>query len=378
MFWLPRPFPDEIVGSVLARASRLLGLPLSNVIRSSTGISCPQVSHLLPAGLANIARLMNLPAEEVLQNHTIFPYIAAFSSAGEREIMMAKVFRPSGRGESLAGLTGTFTPCTSFRRYCRFCLREDMERYGVAYWHRVHLLPGVHSCARHGRPLRAVKIPIHRGTVAEESALPGDLPSRSYRHCLRPRIRYGFIEVSQRALQTTRGPLELNLQYRSQAFALGYGFGRDLCAGQAFSADFRAFFGQRFLAELGCNYDVNRTRAWPELMLRKARPALLTTVKHILVRTFLESAKPVGDKPLAYGGVHASPRSKMSRYPVTWPGAREPYIGEKVHAFPAQKAGRRRTLLFQGTWAVQSFDSEYGADEAGYTGSDGNLRDGER
>jgi hypothetical protein len=40
-------------------------------------------------------------------------------------------------------------------RLCPCCAQEDKSAFGEAYWHRIHQLPGIAICAKHGAPLRA-------------------------------------------------------------------------------------------------------------------------------------------------------------------------------------------------------------------------------
>lgn len=34
-------------------------------------------------------------------------------------------------------------------RYCPLCTKEDIDSYGISYWHRLHHLPGVDHCIKH-------------------------------------------------------------------------------------------------------------------------------------------------------------------------------------------------------------------------------------
>ena len=51
-------------------------------------------------------------------------------------------------------------------RYCPDCAREDMERYGETYWHRMPQLPGVEYCLKHGTPIRDSEVTFRQITMA--------------------------------------------------------------------------------------------------------------------------------------------------------------------------------------------------------------------
>ena len=48
-----------------------------------------------------------------------------------------------------SGVMGSSIPTPSHLRFCSMCKREDEERYGETYWHRLHQLNGVEVCLQH-------------------------------------------------------------------------------------------------------------------------------------------------------------------------------------------------------------------------------------
>ena len=51
-------------------------------------------------------------------------------------------------------------------RYCLDCVREDVERYGETYWHRMPQLPGVEYCLKHGTPIQDSEVTFRQITMA--------------------------------------------------------------------------------------------------------------------------------------------------------------------------------------------------------------------
>jgi hypothetical protein len=57
------------------------------------------------------------------------------------------------------GLAGLSNAQPHIWRWCPACVSQDIESYGMAYWHRTHQLPSVLLCPFHGLPLHEVRIP---------------------------------------------------------------------------------------------------------------------------------------------------------------------------------------------------------------------------
>ena len=51
-------------------------------------------------------------------------------------------------------------------RFCPLCLKEDLQEYGEAYWHRLHQTPGVLACPVHAIPLSDSIVPIQAAPIS--------------------------------------------------------------------------------------------------------------------------------------------------------------------------------------------------------------------
>ncbi len=45
-------------------------------------------------------------------------------------------------------------------RWCDYCIEEDINLYGITYWHRRQQLPGVFVCTRHKTALMEITVPF--------------------------------------------------------------------------------------------------------------------------------------------------------------------------------------------------------------------------
>jgi hypothetical protein len=63
---------------------------------------------------------------------------------------------------------------------CQHCMREDEARYGLAFWHTVHQIPGVYHCPTHQIPLLGPCLGCGRSQGADHA---WNLPALTCPHC---------------------------------------------------------------------------------------------------------------------------------------------------------------------------------------------------
>ncbi|MER2512876.1 MAG: TniQ family protein [Nitrosomonas ureae] len=169
---LPVPLPDELFVSVLARLGRLNGVnDLREVAEHLLGLKqCPSFIDAklnLPDFCLRLGNAYGDP-ENLLERLTAF---SARRSLGEIEDQAWKSLVLGEECISLGELT--FFGVVELR-FCPSCRESDIERGGVAYWHRTHQLPILHRCVIHGDRLkRAV---VKRAALHQSFPLPGDFP----------------------------------------------------------------------------------------------------------------------------------------------------------------------------------------------------------
>jgi hypothetical protein len=297
--YFPWPYPDEVLGSLLVRACRHTGLPFGQVVCELAGYADrAYVSFLLPQFLAELSRVTGLSPLTMLWDHTIFPYVVSFRS----QIQVKRLERLLLSGQAhVSSTTRLVTKALPFRRCCTACIVEDVARYGESYWHRVHLLPGVHVCPVHKLPLIVTGISTRRGDGQEAAHWVYDLPQEvvgqpaelplSAEHLL------ALAQCSCQLLGRERSSRPgWASAYRRTAKAKGYAAPRGQISSLVLARDLHAFYGTSLLEEVHCSYMPLDRRSWPVLMLR-AQPGIpFSPVKHVFLQTFLDHC-PSGRKP---------------------------------------------------------------------------------
>lgn len=171
---LPKHLPDETLCSLLARLGRLNGV---TDFRDIAAIYC--VQPICPSfidapidlpGFCRRTRYVYGDPKAVLDKLT---WYVAQARLGEREIGALRAIEQGGVRPTLSALSFDDSALLCF---CLNCVEEDIGRFGVAYWHRIHQSPIVRCCPHHGGPV--VKVKIKRASLHHSFPLPGDFVSQ--------------------------------------------------------------------------------------------------------------------------------------------------------------------------------------------------------
>lgn len=152
--FFPSLYPDEILYSGIARYHQISGnRSQKQTVRDLFGerLVCATVD--LPSNLGSLAKRTGeiYTVDELIQRHTLYPYYAAYLSKVKTERLYHLMTEGTSWGEihiSL-GIPASTIKLPLNMRYCIGCYRDDVEKYGEPYWHRLHQLPGVLACPIH-------------------------------------------------------------------------------------------------------------------------------------------------------------------------------------------------------------------------------------
>lgn len=175
MHYFPKPYPDELLYSVLARYSKEAGniKSISNIddmYGSRNVISSPELPGKMNMLISNLPD-NRYTADYFIKEHTLFPYVASFlpeSRAREVYNLMkdgeaSLIYNKSGYISS-----GEITQNRTFR-FCPECFKEDIRNYTEVYWHRIHQITEVWVCPQHKLPLQDSTVSM-RGSYRQSFA----------------------------------------------------------------------------------------------------------------------------------------------------------------------------------------------------------------
>ena len=307
---LPKPYPDEVIGSIIARACWHSGLPLKRVLADIFGSSRSYNGFLIGGGFHRIGLLSGTDAEEILMCHTMFSYSTAFMSDMVRAALKSKALNPKQNQDCLSSLTKNVSHGVPYRRICTSCIKEDLATYGESYWRREHLLPGALVCIRHGIKLRLTGIAL-RGRAQACDTL---LPHMSVHDSDKTKPTLGLLQLitklSVQALSwKTETPDDFLSVYRQRAIELGYRLPSGDIGGVALSGAIFRFYGGRFLEESGA--EMTRHSPWPSLMVRPGMTISFAPPKHVLLQAFISQG---GKTPVNVSSSYRSPGQKPTDF----------------------------------------------------------------
>lgn len=313
MLYFPRPFPDELLGSVVGRACRETGLTHKKLVFAICGLRRTYSSIFLPSYLRRLAGLIQCDVEELIYAHSVFPYIVSFmsevSAAKVRDLVLARRGISDG---SFHSLTQSVTNGVTYRRLCRQCTQDDLSKFGTSYWHRAHLLPGVYFCIKHHCPLDETRIPVKNYGRVWSYSMPHEVDGNVIDFNL---PTWALPEISSRSAASLEPRSQYiqswTVRYRDLAVDKGYLTSAPFIAGRQLSQDLKSTFGAEFLLQSGCDYPVQRRNAWPALLVRPQTEVPFVPVKHILLHTFLSNC-PTAGAPVGYRTPGPKPRDILA------------------------------------------------------------------
>ena len=119
----------------------------------------------VPVGLEHMDRVFaaaGLSCEEILWNHSYFPYYTVLLSEKELEKYKELAWHHETK-ESMISLGSLLRQnrIGPFLRFCPRCMWDDLQKHGFTYWRRRHQLPGVWVCDVHGGILLESPVPCN-------------------------------------------------------------------------------------------------------------------------------------------------------------------------------------------------------------------------
>lgn len=149
MLAIPIPLPDELSRSFQGRLMRMNGVTsdreMIERLAGVLGVAEQDRRKVTATDILSLAAGMAI--EKFVCQHTLIPLKRGINS------YLPDLPHGASGSQGVLFLSGPRL-VRQHPYFCADCVRADLDRYGVSYWHREHQLPGVLLCARHRTPLR--------------------------------------------------------------------------------------------------------------------------------------------------------------------------------------------------------------------------------
>lgn len=279
--YFPKFYNDELLYSAISRYHMVSGnqnykTTLLEIFDSDKKIPILEFAANLSALINKLPVDFQIESKNIIYNHTMLPLYSPFLPEERKESIIKTILYNDGRGvkTKIGIVAGDVCPKADLM-YCPLCSREEYEKYGESYFHRLHQVQGVFICSIHKCLLK--KYPIKRITqsriryikmdnkildqmveydipnidkhirIAEyaEYILNNDLDSFN-----QEKVHKKYIELLQK-----KGLVNVNGRIKQK---------------KVFE-EFKSFFNEDLLNTLQSNIDYNNEYNWLKVLLRKPR-----------------------------------------------------------------------------------------------------------
>lgn len=314
MLYFPTPYPDELIGSLLIRACRHLGIS-QKVLNRQVGLSTSTTKFFTASHLPKLAKLTNVSPQELLLNNTVFTYATAFMPTEHRNKLLNRLVTDDRFSEQRT--SNSFIQCVTqgvrFRRLCPACIQEDLLTFGESYWHRSHNLPATYICPKHCERLRGSNIGLRLAILRGSYDLPDEVSWHDNLPQLRFEVAQNIAIANERLLAgNPKGNINWFEHYREIAKFNGFIKAGNYIASKPVTMALHQFYGTALLEETGLPLSTQSQGAWPGLMLRTKNPIEVSTLKHVLLEVFLGAVNELPSKVL-YKNPGKKPRDYKAR-----------------------------------------------------------------
>ena len=162
--YFPDFYPDELVYSLLARYVAHSGY--TNYIFAAEDLfhrrwGVPDIEFVNPyTDDAFSCMTRKMPMEEIVLKHTMYPAYGRFLPLKRRLDAFTALCSQEGNIYDLMPIQTRSGSAGRKLKFCPLCAKEDRERYGETYWHRMHQIQGISVCGKHGCYLRESEVQI--------------------------------------------------------------------------------------------------------------------------------------------------------------------------------------------------------------------------
>ncbi len=292
----PPLHPDELLYSVLARYSARLTVHSTKQLgKTALGRTTATAIVDLPIHLfdltASIPASFGITADRLINEHTLWPYFAAFLDP-HRRASTREEMEQNGHAYLRLGLMASRAVWPRFLRMCPICLEEDHQKFGEAFWHRSHQIPGVEICHLHRTWLLDSTAPLRHARNRHAYYTADCSPGQPIQ------IAAAASDV-QLALALDAAWLlnhpenflaleQLRAALLHQFTLSGYANWNGRLHSSKLRRDFAAKYPANWLASIGCAFS-DTQETWMERVLRKSRGGQ-NPIRYILLSHFIGSS----------------------------------------------------------------------------------------
>lgn len=296
--FFPTPYTDELLYSIIARYHIRSGntSPKQTIEELFNSRTVAAVIDLP----SNITRLINnMPInseyteEELISKHTLYQFYTAFLPSSRAGMIFESMKSHNGGDIHMrAGIMASTIAPPSHFLFCPECLKEDIERYGETYWHRIHQIPGVLICPTH-------KILLQRSLVSVHGENKHEFFPASEKNCIDNSSDLYSVDVTENLFTLSKDIeylLNKNIErkefewfrrhYVSKLIEMDLATAKGRVRQRELIDGFRNFYGAEVLAIVQSDINYDEENNWLSSLVRKPKKST-HPIRHLLFLRYL-------------------------------------------------------------------------------------------
>lgn len=298
MIFFPTIYEDELLYSVIARYHmRSSNTNLIYSLEELFSDKSVRVNIELPGNINKL--ISNLPINckytenDFIFKTTLYPFYTFFNSRDFSEELFSLMLDNDNNDVQIkSGLKAMSIDKPTYFRFCEECMKEDYEKYGEYYWHRIHQVSGVLLCPKH-------KTILHNSSVKLRSYNLREYKSPNIKNCQINGSNNYSEEISEKLYQLSKDIefiLNMNLDkkdefwywnnYRNSLMKRDLATLNGNILVKELIKKFKNFYGDEFLDLIQCNLKDEGYNNWLLDMIRKPRKRS-HPIRHLLMIRFL-------------------------------------------------------------------------------------------
>lgn len=295
--FFPECYDDELLFSILGRYHLMSGnRSYRSTLTDLYGFDTVRGVVELPSHLRRLCD--NVPKEVfkspfvVVERHTLFPYYDPFlADDTARSVLESMIGDDGNRIRTQSGIVAGSVSTPAYLRFCPQCKFEDEQRWGHAYWHRIHQIPGVLICPNHVVWLQNSTTHYNlRTSIQKYEILSICSTSSTISESIELNTHLIFIANQSQWLlshKVSRHSLNrLRSFYVQRLYSLGYVTEHGTIRFRKLIPAFVGFFGNELLNIMHSDISAGDQDTWLHKVLRKPRVSC-HPLRHILLLEFV-------------------------------------------------------------------------------------------
>lgn len=279
--YFPEFYEDELLYSIIARYHMVSGnqnykTTLNDIFNCGSQIPILEFVSNLSALINKLPVKFELESKNIIQKHTMFPLYFPFLPEERKQSLIKTILYGDGKGiKTKLGMVSGSICQNNDLIYCPLCSKEEYEKYGEAYFHRLHHAQGIMVCPIHRCFLK--KYPVIRSTQSRVEYIKFD------NSIIDQKVEYVMsnndmlIQVAENVMYILNNDLDnfnqekVHEKYKELLRKKGFLSINDRIKQREVYEEFKCFFGEDLLNILQSNIDYSNEYNWLKVLLRKSK-----------------------------------------------------------------------------------------------------------